>query len=234
MEYNRFRNKMRRVYLCYDKMMEKQGFTIVLVICVLVIVLSALYTFYFREEWNNGTSAEKHEENIEAGGMQNAQSLAEAQRLIQNQTAKNINIPTEAPFRFSQPVQGFLDRDFSMDEPQLFANAHYWRLHPGIDLQADFGTPVTACADGKVLRVWQDAEKGICIRLLHDHEYQTLYAGLCDASYVKAGDPVMQGQTIGHLGNGVIAEADAEPHLHFEVWKGNTAVDPIGLFLGIE
>lgn len=230
---NRFWTGVRRVYAQYDRLMEKQGFTIVLVVCVLVIVLSALYTFHFREVWDADEGAPA-EENIAAGGTQNAQLLREAQALIQSQDPMAFVVPTEAPFRFSQPVNGFLDRDFSMTEPQYYPQANYWRLHPGIDLQTEYGTVVTACAEGQVVSVSRDNELGLCIRLRHSHGYESVYAGLSDASYVKSGDPVERGQTIGHAGNGVLAESDALPHLHFEVWKGTTAVDPVELFLGLD
>jgi len=222
---------LRRAWTRYDQFMEKQGFYIVLAVCVLVIILSALYTFYFRTDWQEAP-LQAQAENVTAGGSQNAQTLLEAQTLIQSQ--KSIAVPAEEPLRFSQPVAGFLDRDFSVTEPQLFEAAHYWRIHPAIDLQAAYGTPVTACADGRVLSVWQDQEKGLCIRLTHDLGYETVYAGLSDASYVQAGDPVRRSQTIGHVGNGVLAEADAQPHLHFEVWKGQSPIDPVELFLGVE
>lgn len=227
---SRFRDGLRRAYARYDKLMEKQGFTIVLIVCVLVIVGSALYTFHFREAWN-GMEEQVPQDVTAAGGSQNAQTLREAQALVQSTQQP---LPTEAPFRLEQPVSGFLDRDFSMLQPQFFPKANYWRLHPGIDLQAEYGTAVLACAQGSVIRVWDDAELGLCIRLQHAYGYETVYAGLSDASYVKAGDPVSKGQTIGHLGNGVLAESDAQPHLHFEVWKGNTPVDPVELFLGVD
>jgi len=83
------------------------------------------------------------------------------------------------------------------------------------------------------LRVWEDHELGLCVRIRHDRGYEAVYAGLSDASYVRQGDPVRQGQTIGHVGNGVLAESDAEPHLHLEVWLNETPVDPVELFLGI-
>lgn len=231
---NRFWTGVRRAYARYDRLMEKQGFTIVLVVCVLVIVLSALYTFHFREVWNTASSMEKQKDMIFAAGAQSAQTLQQAQELVRSQDISSLSVPTEAPFRFSQPVEGFLDRDFSMSEPQYYPQANYWRLHPGIDLQAEYGKPVYACSDGRVLRVWQDPELGLCVRLAHSYGYESVYAGLSDASYVKEGDPVSHGQTIGHLGNGVLAESDAQPHLHFEVWKGTTAIDPVELILGID
>jgi len=231
---SRFWNGVRRAYARYDRIMEKQGFTIVLVVCLAVIALSALYTFHFRGKWSADPVVETAEDTVSVGGTQQAQTLAEVQTLIQNQRAAEITLPEASPFCFTQPVAGFLDRDFSMTQPQYYAQPNYWRVHPGIDLQAEYGTPVTACADGKVIRVWQDHELGLCIRLKHSFGYETVYAGLSDASYVQSGDPVLQGQTIGHLGNGVIAESDALPHLHFEAWKGNTAVDPVELFLGMD
>lgn len=226
----RFFSAIKRAYLRYDAFMEKQGFGITLAVCVLIILGSAVYTYGFAPKKQMAEEIPI----VEAGGNQQSQTLAEVQHVIASQGAQATAMPTQAPFVFTQPVEGFLDRDFSMQEPQYFAVPNYFRLHPGIDLQVTYGTPVKACADGRVLRVWQDRELGLCIRIAHGNGYEAVYAGLSDASYVRQGDPVERGQTIGHAGNGVLAESDAEPHLHLEVWLGETAVDPVRLFLGIE
>ena len=231
MQSNRVLAAFKRAYARYTRFMEKQGFGIVLAVCVLTIGASALYTFHFRQAWA-GENGEQ-DPGVEAGGNQNAQTLKEAQELVQSRSALATAVPTEAPFSFVQPVEGFLDRDYSMQEPQYFAVPNYYRLHPGIDLQAAYGAPVKACASGTVLRVWQDNELGLCVRIRHAKGYEAVYAGLSDASYVQQGDPVMQGQTIGHVGSGVLAETDAQPHLHLEVWLNETPVDPVELFLGI-
>lgn len=218
-----------KAYGKYSNWIEKQGFYIVLTVCVLVIALSALYTFHFRDEW---TAEEELESESVTVGIQEAQTLHEAQLLIQSVGARETVLPTEQPYRFTEPVDGILIRDFSMKEPQLFAYARYWRVHPGIDLQADYGTIVKACASGKVVNVWMDPQLGNCVRIRHENGYESVCAGLIETGYVQPGDPVMQGQTIGHVGNGVWAESDAEPHLHFEVWRNETALDPISVFLG--
>ena len=49
-EWQRVKEKWKRAYQRYDRMMEKQGFYVVLAVCVLVIGLSAFYTFYLRGE----------------------------------------------------------------------------------------------------------------------------------------------------------------------------------------
>jgi len=228
---NQLWKSVRQAYDRYSRMMEKQGFYVVMGVCVLIIVLSAVYTFYFRDEW---VVSEKTTDSVEiaAAGAQEAQTLQQAQELVQSMGAIQTIVPTEAPYRFSEPVDGILIRDYSVEEPQLFQAARYWRIHPGIDLQAEYGTIAKACASGKVVRVWQDHEMGQCIRIRHASGLESVYAGLSEAGYVKQGDPVAQGQTIGHVGNGVLAEADAQPHLHFEVWRNESSVDPVKLFLG--
>ena len=131
-------------------------------------------------------------------------------------------------------MAGFTDRTFSASEPQFFPQGNVWRVHAGIDLQAEYGTPVAACAGGAVQAVGQDNELGLCVMIDHGNGYQTLYAGLSSADYVRAGDPVAQGQTIGHVGNGVLCESDALPHLHLEVRKNGKPVDPLAAFLGLD
>ncbi len=231
MQNHRLFAAVRRAYERYDRFMEKQGFGIVMAVCVVIITSSAAYTFHFREQWAQEDLPQ--EASVQAGGTQDSQTLADVQALIASQSARQTAVSTEPPFSFDQPVEGFLDRDYSMQEPQHFPSAHYYRLHPGIDLKAEYGAIVSACADGTVVRVWQDNELGQCVRIRHD-KYEAVYAGLSAAHYVRQGDPVRKGDTIGHVGNGVLAETDAGPHLHLEVWLNQTPVDPVELFLGIQ
>ena len=235
MQNNRFLEGLRRVYARYDRLMEKQGFYIVLGVCVLVILLSALYTFQLRDQWEEPpAAADTGEEALAAGGSQGAQTLSDAKALVESRGAGLPAVPTQAPLRFSQPVNGFTDRGFSVTEPQYFSKTDVWQVHPGIDLLVPYGEVVKACGAGTVDAVWEDNQLGLCVRLNHEDGYQSLYAGLSNADYVRAGDPVAQGQTIGHAGNGVLAESDAEPHLHLEIWKDGRPVDPIAVFLGVD
>ncbi len=230
---SRFWQGFRKAYAKYDQMMEKQGFYVVLVVCIAVIAASALYTFRFRENESFVAVPQTAEESVTAH-TQNDQSVIEAQQLVQSQSAQALPLPTETPFRFVQPLSGVTIREFSVTEPQLFEAARYWRIHPGIDLAAEYGSPVSAAASGNVSDVWQDNENGLCVRIMHEYGYETIYAGLSSAAYIRAGDYVAQGQTIGHVGNGVTAECDAQPHLHFEMWRNGSPVDPVKGFLGID
>lgn len=132
MQNNRFLEGLRRVYARYDRLMEKQGFYIVLAVCVLVILLSALYTFQLRDQWEEPpAAADTGDEALAAGGSQGAQTLSDAKALVESRGAGQLAVPTQAPLRFSQPVNGFTDRGFSVTEPQYFSKTGVWQVHPG-------------------------------------------------------------------------------------------------------
>ena len=93
-EWQRVKEKWKRAYQRYDRMMEKQGFYVVLAVCVLVIGLSAFYTFYLR-----GEAAEEpvmRNEQAESVGSSQAQTLSEAQELVTG-GGTALNVPTQAP-----------------------------------------------------------------------------------------------------------------------------------------
>ena len=229
MKWKQLSIKMKTAYAKYDRFMEKQGFGIVLAVCVMIILSSALVTY--RLNTGRHYQSREIEYNVETG-LQEAQTLKEAQEVVMSKNTASM-YPEKTKLAFSAPVEGFLTRDFSVKEPIYFAAANYYRLHPAIDFLVEYGTPVRSVAEGRVNSVAREKELGLTGRIRHSDKYESVYAGLSDASYVKAGDPVIQGQTIGHSGNDVFAEKNDEPHLHFEVWLGKTPVDPVELFLGI-
>ena len=233
-----FLEKFRRGYQLYDRFMEKQGFYVLLGICILVIILSGLYTMNLRQTLENPDLSEQQQQAIQSvGSSQGAQTLREAQALIASQGAESaepMTLPTLSPFSFLQPVAGFVARPFSQEVPQYFAHSSTWQTHPALDLEADYGTVVSACAAGTVTGISDDSPLGLTVVVEHADGYESLYAGLSNAAYVRLGDAVAAGQTIGHLGNGVLFEADAKPHLHLEVRRDGELIDPLPLFLGVE
>jgi len=101
---------------------------------------------------------------------------------------------------------------------------HRWKKqHEGIDIAADEGEPVYASAAGKVL--YSDNRMrgyGNVIILRHDSQITTLYAHNQKLN-VRLGEQVEQGQVIALLGN---TGASTGPHVHFEMRRANTALDP--------
>jgi murein DD-endopeptidase MepM/ murein hydrolase activator NlpD len=116
----------------------------------------------------------------------------------------------------------------------------YDDLHPNghwaVDWSAAEGTGIMAAADGKVTETGgtarntmgtSDRSYGLRVKVDHGNGYSTLYAHVSGFD-VTVGQMVKQGQQIARVGNTGFSEA---PHLHFELWKGGTRVDP-SPFLG--
>lgn len=233
-EKNRsFQSKLHKAYCAYDGFMEKKGFYVVLAICVMVIIFSAVYTFQMREALENPAFPEEAQS---VGGSQDAQRLSDVQALISSAPLSPTSSPAPKTFSLARPLDGALTRGFSTTQPLYFARVSAYRVHLGVDFESEYGALVKAGADGTVKSVGEEGELGLCVRISHQQGYETLYAGLSEALYVKTGDPVRALQTIGHVGEGVLYEADAAPHLHFEVTLNGDPIDPISLFLqnGVE
>lgn len=97
------------------------------------------------------------------------------------------------------------------------------RLHGGVDLAVDEGTPVYAADNGKVI-VAEDSGNGYGSYIILDHQngFKTLY-GHNSQLLVSVGDVVGKGEKIALSGN---TGNSTGPHLHFEVQVNDEKVDP--------
>lgn len=107
-----------------------------------------------------------------------------------------------------------------------FTSGFKWRwgrLHSGVDLAADEGTPVYAADHGKVI-VAEDSGNGYGKYIILDHRngYKTLY-GHNSELLVSVGDVVAKGDRIALSGN---TGNSTGPHLHFEIHVNDEKVDP--------
>lgn len=101
------------------------------------------------------------------------------------------------------------------------------KLHEGIDFTAPIGTEIYATGDGVIKTIEQSrGGYGNMILINHGFGYETLYAHMSKLN-VKAGQKVKRGQIIGFVGN---TGKSTSPHLHYEVRKNGTAIDPINFF----
>ena len=97
------------------------------------------------------------------------------------------------------------------------------RFHRGIDFRAPVGTPVYATAAGTVTLPAADGPYGIQVLLRHADDYRTRYAHLGTLE-VEAGQRVEAGTRLGTVG---LTGASTAPHLHYELLRGEQAVDPL-------
>lgn len=103
------------------------------------------------------------------------------------------------------------------------------KMHRGMDFTAPRGTPVYASGNGKVIRADNKSSGyGKHIRIDHGHGYKTLYAHLSKYN-VSKGQKVKRGDLIGFVGSTGRSEA---PHLHYEVFKDGTQINPINFYYG--
>jgi murein DD-endopeptidase MepM/ murein hydrolase activator NlpD len=105
--------------------------------------------------------------------------------------------------------------------------ARDWRVHNGIDIAAEAGTPVVAAADGQVYTVYEDDTMGTTVVIRHEAGYTTKYSSLSDDLSVSAGDTVTMGQTIGTVGDTALVETVHGPHVHFSVTYQDAQMDPV-------
>ena len=107
---------------------------------------------------------------------------------------------------------------------------HEYRPHVGVDLAADYGTPVKAVADGKVESAGWGGELGNCVRIAHQNGMVSIYGHMEKiAPNVKANDYVRVGQLIGYVGSTGLSTG---PHLHFALEKEGAYVNPLTQTLG--
>ena len=127
---------------------------------------------------------------------------------------------------FTKPVEGEMTKEYAKDNLIYSETLEEWVTHYGIDIKADKTTVVKASAGGTIKSIKNDPRYGITVTIEHDNGYQSVYANLLTAEFVKEGEKVEQGQTIGTVGNTATFEIADDPHLHFEILKDGEYVDP--------
>jgi murein DD-endopeptidase MepM/ murein hydrolase activator NlpD len=103
----------------------------------------------------------------------------------------------------------------------------YNRLHRGVDYGAPSGTPVWSVGDGQVRHAGWHGGCGKTVIVRHRNSLETVYCHLSGIA-VSTGKPVSQKQVIGWVGSTGMSTG---PHLHFEVKRGGSHVNPLQLKL---
>ncbi len=110
--------------------------------------------------------------------------------------------------------------------PLIDPYTHQEHFHNAVDLRAVEGTEILASADGTVLvgeSVYEkDKGYGKYILIDHGNGLQTQYAHLSEV-LVEKGQSIRQGECIGKVGH---TGRSTGPHLHFELLKEDTPLDP--------
>lgn len=142
---------------------------------------------------------------------QRKKSLAELKSWVSKIQARFAATPSR------WPLNGYIASRFGY-------RTYPWKgFHTGIDVTGRYGAPIRATADGIVTFVgWRNAY-GKTVIVKHQHGISTLYAHNSRYS-VRVGQLVKKGQIICYVGTTGLTTG---PHLHYEVRKGNRAVNPV-------
>ena len=123
------------------------------------------------------------------------------------------------------PTDGLLSSGFSY--ARLHPIYHKELPHPGIDLHAPKGTPILSAAKGTVSYAGWKSGYGYTIEVNHGFGYMTRYAHASEI-LARKGQQVVRGDVLGQVGETGTATAD---HLHYEVWVGGKATNPVDYIL---
>lgn len=110
----------------------------------------------------------------------------------------------------------------------LFSSGFGWRwgrMHKGIDIANNVGTPIVAAKDGVVaFSGWHSGGYGYLVTISHEDGSRSLYAHN-SRLMVQVGETVSQGDQIAVMGS---TGRSTGPHLHFEIHPpGRGAVNPL-------
>ncbi|MCX6295180.1 MAG: peptidoglycan DD-metalloendopeptidase family protein [Bacteroidetes bacterium] len=116
-------------------------------------------------------------------------------------------------------AKGVISEHFGVHPHPLMANIDI--NNNGVDITTNSGSLARAVFEGEVKAVVNMPGAGQFVLLRHG-EFLTIYSNLKDV-YVKVGDKVTTKQNIGSV---LLDEEDAKTVMHFEVWKGQTKLNP--------
>ncbi|WP_337865584.1 M23 family metallopeptidase [Ignavibacterium sp.] len=139
------------------------------------------------------------------------------ERLKQNSVFYE-SIPAIIPTTGGYSIEGFGMR--------LHPILKVMKMHEGLDILTDIGSPVFAPGNGKVSYVGPRGGYGLTVEIDHGFGYKTVYAHL-SKSLVKEGQSVKRGNRIALTGNSGLSTG---PHLHYEVHYNGVPQDPINFF----
>lgn len=142
-----------------------------------------------------------------------------------------VDVVTPTASFFVLPITGEVLKGYKADTLQYSATYGDWRLHTGVDIAGELRDEVKAAGDGTVTRITQSPKWGTVLEINHGNGVVASYCGVADP-LVKVGDTVKVNQPIASLGE-IPSERVEAVHLHLEMTKENTPVDPLHI-MGIQ
>ena len=122
------------------------------------------------------------------------------------------------------PAKGWLSSAFGVRQSPFHSGE---KMHNGVDIAADVGTPVFATADGVVTFAGLNGGYGKYLRINHGFGISTRFAHSGEL-LVKKGQRIRRGDQIAVIG---LTGRTTGPHVHYEVLIHDQPVDPEQFFI---
>jgi murein DD-endopeptidase MepM/ murein hydrolase activator NlpD len=136
--------------------------------------------------------------------------------------AATIEQPSASGAGMMWPTAGRITSGFGY---RIHPILRFARLHKGVDFGARSGSPIVAAADGRVSAAGWAGGYGRQVRLAHADGIGTSYSHMSQI-VAEPGSYVRRGQLIGYVGSSGLSTG---PHLHYEVYRGGQAVNPLSV-----
>ena len=202
-----------------------KGYYIALILCATAIGISG-YLYYRNVNDAPSTQVDTTTPSVLAGVSKADDVPVIATEPSGGDTQPSTEATAPKVFKTQAPVEGETVAEHAMDCLSYNQTTRDWRVHNGVDIAAQEGTPVVAAADGTVYTVYDDETMGTTVVIRHEEGYTTKYSCLAEEVTVAAGDTVTVGQQIGCVGTTALLESALDPHVHFSVTCDNEVVDP--------
>lgn len=151
-------------------------------------------------------------------GVQTSKSIL-SEAILKEPVDEIVNIgtkelPASGSGTFIMPASGKITSQYG---------GRWGRMHNGIDIGAQIGTPINASDNGVVIFAGNQGSYGNLVKIDHRNGYVTYYAH-CSELLVAEGETVTQGQLIARVGN---TGNSTGPHCHFEIQLNGIAQNPL-------
>ena len=206
-----------------------KGYYIALILCAAAIGISGY--LYYRNANESDPQLQQPTGDISVldptdGDVQVVATKPNGETPTQGDSANTTTPTQKKPIKTGSPLSGETITEYAMECLTYNETTRDWRVHNGIDIAAQAGTPVVAAADGTVYTVYEDDSMGMTVVIRHEDGYVTTYSSLAEELEVEVGQTVKLGQTIGTVGNTALLETAIGDHLHFSVSCNDEPVNP--------
>jgi murein DD-endopeptidase MepM/ murein hydrolase activator NlpD len=144
-------------------------------------------------------------------------------------TGMQASAPEYTPPTYIMPVSGTIIKSYDDSVPVFSLTMNDYRVHTGIDLEAEVGCAVFACSDGVITDIYTDPFWGSCVTISHGDGLTSNYMNLSAElpQNIDEGVTVSAGDIIGTAGDTALIEMADSSHIHFEMRINGTAVNPL-------